>query len=82
MISLSSNIRHIDILRSQVCRVPKVTNNNGKIQIMRKIDMKQKLKIPSPNMFDCMMMSLDIPDTIGSRIPTRMPQPIKRLPRR
>lgn len=82
MISLSSNIKHMDLLRSQVCRIPKVSNNNGKIQIMSKLDMKQKLKIPSPNMFDCMMMSLDIPDTIGSRIPTRMPQPIKRLPRR
>lgn len=82
MISLSSNIKHMDLLRSQVCRIPKVPNNNGMIQIMSKIDMKQKLKIPSPNMFDAMMMSLDIPDTISLRAPVRAPQPIKRLPGR
>lgn len=82
MISLSSNIKCIDVLRSQVCRIPKVANNNGKIQIMSKKDMREKLKLPSPNMFDCMMMSLDISDTMINKAPIRMPQPIKRLPQR
>lgn len=82
MISISSSITKMDLLRSQVCRIPKVPNNNGKIQIMSKKDMKEKLKIPSPNMFDSMMMSLDIPDTIRNIAPSRTPKPMQRLPQR
>jgi len=59
-----------------------VSNNNGKIQVMSKKDMKEKLKLPSPNMHDSVVMSLDIPDTIGLMAVRRAPQPIKRLPQR
>jgi len=82
MISFSSSIKEIDVLRSETCRVPLVGNNNGKIQIMSKKDMKEKLKLPSPNMHDSLVMSLDIPDTIAINMPTHRPQPIKRLPQR
>jgi phage terminase large subunit len=80
MISISSSVKDIDVLRSEVCRIPLKANNNGKIQIMSKLDMKEKLKISSPNMSDSIVMSLDIPDIIVQQIAYR-PQPLKRLPR-
>ena len=43
-------------MRSEVCRVPRVYNNTGKFQVMPKPQMKQKLKIPSPGLFDCLLM--------------------------
>ncbi len=43
-------------MRSEVCRVPRVYNNAGKFQVMPKPQMKQKLKIPSPGLFDCLLM--------------------------
>ncbi|MDX1453488.1 MAG: PBSX family phage terminase large subunit [Oleiphilaceae bacterium] len=57
MISLSSDIPNIEKLRSEVCRIPKHPNGNGLIQILNKEQMK-KLKIPSPNMADSLMMSM------------------------
>lgn len=81
MISFSSSIKEIDVLRSETCRIPLVPNNNGKIQVMSKKDMKDKLKLPSPNMHDSLVMSLDIPVTMALTASYR-PQPIKRLPRR
>lgn len=57
MISLSSEIPFLEKLRSEVCRIPKKPNGNGLIQIMNKEEMK-RLKIPSPNMADSLMMSM------------------------
>jgi len=57
MISFSSNIERLDILRAEICSVPKKHNNNGKIQLLSKKDMKAK-GIPSPNMADCCAMSM------------------------
>jgi len=82
LISFSSSIKEIDVLRSETCRIPLVSNNNGKIQVMSKKDMKEKLKLPSPNMHDSVVMSLDIPDTIALNTPVHRPRPIKRLPQR
>lgn len=62
LISISSNIECIDKLRSEVCRVPKKPNGNGLIQLMTKQEMKNKYEIESPNMFDCMFMSLITPE--------------------
>ena len=53
MISISSDIKEIERLRSEVCRIPRIPNGNGKIQIMRKKDMKME----SPNMFDALCMA-------------------------
>jgi len=63
MISISSEISQIDLLRSEVCRIPLKPNGNGLIQIMSKEDMK-RLGIESPNMSDSLMMSLAISDKI------------------
>jgi phage terminase large subunit len=57
MISLSSEIPFLEKLRSEVCRIPKKPNGNGLIQILNKDEMK-RLKIPSPNMADSLMMSM------------------------
>ena len=62
MISLSSGIESLDQLRAEVCRIPLKRNNNGKIQIMSKIEMAKKpYQLPSPNMGDSLMMSMFSP---------------------
>jgi len=62
MISLSSEIGCIDQLRAEVCRIPLKRNNNGKIQIMSKLDMSKKpYELPSPNMADSLMMCMYAP---------------------
>jgi len=60
MISLSSSIEDMQQLRSEVCRIPKKPNGNGFIQILSKKEMLT-MKIPSPNMADCLMMSMCTP---------------------
>lgn len=75
LISLSSEIKDIDILRSEVCRIPRKYIASGRIQLLTKAEMK-KLDIDSPNMADALMMLMrpidlyepeeedfDIPDT-------------------
>lgn len=59
MISLDSDgIDNIESLRSEICRVPiKPVLAGGVIQIMSKQDMA-KLRISSPNMADCLMMTM------------------------
>ena len=61
LISLSSKITDIKLLRSEVCRIPRKYNASGKIQIMSKIEMKHQ-KILSPNVADSLMMSMMPPD--------------------
>lgn len=56
LISISSDIKEIDNLRSETCRIPRKHNGNGMIQIMTKMEMKNKLKIESPNLFDSLCM--------------------------
>lgn len=58
MISIDSNgVENIDRLKAEVCRIPLKPNNTGLYQIMTKLEMKS-LQIDSPNMSDCMMMSM------------------------
>jgi phage terminase large subunit len=65
IISLSSEIETLDQLRSEVCRIPQKRSNNGKIQIMSKIDMAKKpYELPSPNMGDALMMSMFSPKAV------------------
>ena len=65
MVSLSSDIAVLDQLRSEVCRIPQKRGNNGKIQIMSKIDMAKKpYQLPSPNMGDALMMAMYSPKAV------------------
>jgi phage terminase large subunit len=62
MISLSSSIKCVDQLRAEVCRIPLKRNNNGKIQIMSKLEMSKKpYQLPSPNLSDSLMMAMYAP---------------------
>lgn len=62
LISISSNIECIDELRAEICKIPRKDTGNGKIQILSKIDMAKKpYELPSPNLADSLMMSLDTP---------------------
>ena len=64
IISISSNIKLIDKLRSEVCRIPRKQNGTGKIQLMTKKEMKDKHDIDSPNMADCLAMGEEIPHIV------------------
>jgi phage terminase large subunit len=57
MISISSDIKCLQKMRSEICRIPLKNSGTGLIQIMSKEEMKTKLKIESPNLADCAMMS-------------------------
>ncbi len=57
LISFSSEIEHIDLLRAEVCRIPKKYHSLNKIQICNKKEMKD-MGIDSPNMADSIMMNL------------------------
>ena len=63
LISVSSDIKALEQLRSETCRVPRKANGAGLIQIMGKPEMKAKYKIESPNLFDSTFMSLRMPVT-------------------
>jgi phage terminase large subunit len=62
IISISSEIKLIDKLRSEVCRIPRKQNGAGKIQLMNKKEMKDKYDIDSPGMADCLAMGEEQPE--------------------
>ncbi len=62
LISFSSDIKDMTMLRSEVCRIPRKLGG-GRIQIMTKVEMK-KLGIDSPNVADCIMMLMRPVDII------------------
>jgi len=61
IISISSSIKLINKLRSEVCRIPTIPNGAGKIQLMSKAMMKSKLGLDSPGMADCLAMGEELP---------------------
>jgi phage terminase large subunit len=71
IISLSSDIKLIDKLRSEVCRIPRKPNGAGKIQLMSKPEMKSKHGIESPNMADCLAMGEELPEIIQKKVKLR-----------
>ena len=64
IISISSSIGCMEAFRSEVCRIPLKHNGSGFLQIMNKVEMKNVLKIASPNLSDSAMMSLEEPDIV------------------
>lgn len=62
MISFDSEtIDDLELLQSEVCRIPRKPNNQGVIQIMPKQEMKNKYKIASPNLADMCAMLMEEP---------------------
>lgn len=55
LISFSSSIEQLSLLRAEICRIPRKYGGSGRIQLMSKPEMK-KLGIDSPNMADSVMM--------------------------
>ena len=66
LISFSGKIKHIGLLRSELCSVPRKFLASGRIQLMTKAEMKS-----SPNIGDCIMMS---------RKPVNINKPLNKLP--
>ena len=58
LISFSSKCKDLKQLTTELCRIPRKRNGQGLIQIMSKEEMKS-LGVPSPNLADPCMMSLD-----------------------
>jgi len=68
IIAIDGNIEALDLLRSETCRIPRVPNGAGKIQIMSKPMMLSKHNIESPNLFDCLTMSeVDVSEYIEAQ---------------
>ena len=74
LISISSDIKCLQKLRSETCRIPRKVNGNGLIQIMSKKEMMAVHKIASPNLFDSTFMSMTNP-VVRKRIPVPLTVP-------
>ncbi len=48
-------------LRAELCRIPRIYDNNGKFRRMPKKQMREKLKIRSPGMADSLIMTMQPP---------------------
>ncbi len=71
LISISSEIKCLAKLRSEVCRIPSVPNGSGKFQIMSKENMLRRHRIQSPNLADALMMSQIFIEAKGTSRPLR-----------
>lgn len=63
LISFSSEIEDLDLLRSEICSVPRKENLSGRFQVATKAEMKKK-DISSPDGADAVMMTLSGVDAI------------------
>jgi phage terminase large subunit len=68
IISLSSDIKLIDKIRSEVCRIPTIPNGAGKIQLMSKERLKALYDMDSPGMYDCLTMGEELPQMKTERV--------------
>jgi len=90
LISFSSEIDCMSKLRSELCRLPIKPNSTGTIELYSKADMRKgilmpdgsKLRIPSPNLGDDVMMSFDNGCIINNIMSFKAPQPIRPIGRR
>ncbi len=94
LISFSSEIKDIQKLRSECCKMPLKPNQHGKIALYSKDEMRKgltiisrsgesiKIKIPSPNLFDCVVMSFDNNATIVPGPIRLRPKPLRPMGRR
>ena len=57
LISFSSKCSNLSGLRSELCRMPIKPNSSGLFELYTKKEMREKFKLKSPNLADCVMMS-------------------------
>jgi phage terminase large subunit len=62
LISFPSDLPHLDLLRSELCAIPRKDNGIGKIQLCTKQEML-KMGISSPNCADAVMMAFSTSTT-------------------
>jgi phage terminase large subunit len=84
LISFSSQIPLLSKLRSELCRIPKKPNRNGLNELYSKDEMRSRLKIPSPNLADSVMMTMRyVPVTVQHQHRhVHIPSPIPVMGRR
>jgi phage terminase large subunit len=75
MISFDSNIKILQGLRSELCRMPIKPNPNGTFQLYSKDELKKRFKFASPNLADAVMMLMDVPSIEQSKV--HVPRPIQ-----
>ena len=63
MISFSSDIKLLQKLRAELCRMPIKPNGSGLIELYTKDVMKTRFKLVSPNLGDSVMMLMRTPPT-------------------
>ena len=68
LISFSSDCEELKGLRSELCRMPIKPTMNGLFKLYTKKEMREKFKVRSPNLADCVMMSERIHVTIKEDI--------------
>ncbi len=81
LISFSSEIKCLQKLRSEVCRMPVKPNASGLFELYTKETMKTKFQIASPNLADSVMMCLRLPPLLNNAAVQR-PRAIKAHGRR
>lgn len=89
LISFSSEMKCLQKLRSELCRLPIKPNSQGSVELYSKQDMRKgvmmpdgsKLVIPSPNLADCIMMSFDNACIISNTVKPYIPRPLKTIGR-
>ena len=76
LVSFSSDITDLTLLRSELCRLPIKPNPNGMFELYTKEEMLKKFKIPSPNLADSVKMLFKVVHVpqFGS---TKRPKPIR-----
>jgi phage terminase large subunit len=90
LVSFSGEIKALDALRSELCRLPLKPNGAGRILLYTKAEMRSgitlpggnRVTIPSPNMGDCCMMSFDSAATPAIRAGAHIPRPVPAMGRR
>lgn len=63
----------LEKLFAELTQIQRKFNNNGKLELMTKVEMKQKLGIPSPNLADALMMCMHCPESAAQITPTLSP---------
>ena len=80
LISFSSDIKILNKLRAELCRMPIKPNSNGRFELYTKPEMKAKFKVASPNLGDSVMMLMRHVHKVNTA--PVMPKPIKPMGRR
>jgi len=80
LLSFSSDIKLLQKLRSEVCRMPIKPNSNGLLELYTKDTMRSKFNIASPNLGDSVMMLMRAP--VQRQQTHYIPKPIQTYGRR